>query len=146
LANRCGRGRLLIVRRSGTFEVPLGSSDSMSLFRKACADMNAGGATTDMDPALLDKFVWLTDMFGCRQLELVSGYRTVAHQQRLYRRGQTSATGNGSFHPQGMAGDIRLPGVANRRIFEAVKKAGWGGTKAYPAFTHVDVRGKFETW
>lgn len=145
-ANRCGRGSLLIVRRKGTFEVPLRGGDSMHLFREACADLNAGGATTEMDPALLDHFAWLVDHFGCGKLELVSGYRTRGHQQRMYRAGQTTATGNGSYHPQGMAGDIRLPGVRNSAIFEAVKRAGWGGTKAYPTFTHVDVRGRFMTW
>lgn len=47
-----------------------------------------------------------------------------------------------SQHLLGNAADIQITGVAPKTVaaFAASLLPGWGGVKAYPIFTHIDVR------
>jgi uncharacterized protein YcbK (DUF882 family) len=70
-------------------------------------------------------------------IEIVSGYRHVSrHTDR-------------SNHTRGRAADIRVSGVANRRLFELLRRSfAEVGVGYYPngTFVHIDVRDKATIW
>jgi len=82
-----------------------------------------------MDPRLFMILSHVYDHFG-KRIEIVSGYRN--------QRKQTS------FHFKGSASDIRIEGVAPKKIveFAATLDAGGMGIGLYPRsrFVHIDVR------
>jgi uncharacterized protein YcbK (DUF882 family) len=82
-----------------------------------------------IDPRLIALLSHVYDHFG-KRLEIVSGYRN--------QRKQTS------YHYKGSASDIRIPGVAPKKIaeFAATLDAGGMGIGLYPRsqFVHIDVR------
>lgn len=69
-----------------------------------------------------------------------SGYRTPSHNRSV--GGATN-----SFHMRAMAADIRVPGMTAAQVKASIQdliNTGLmvpGGLKAYPSFTHYDVRG-----
>ncbi len=84
----------------------------------------------DMDPRLMTLLSHVYDHFGERKLEVVSGYR---NQQRT-----------SSFHYQGSATDIRIPGITPKKLrafIETLDEGGMGiGLYPRSRFVHIDVR------
>lgn len=85
-----------------------------SAYQQLChllRDVNGGGKTAPMDPNLLET-LWGTQAFVARYgitapLEILSGYRTAASNQRLREQGVPAA--RKSLHMDGKAADIRVP-------------------------------------
>ena len=84
----------------------------------------------DIEPRLMTILSHVYDHFGGKRIEIVSGYR---NQRRTT-----------SFHYQGSASDIRIPGVKPQKVraFVETLDAGGMGVGLYPRtqFVHVDVR------
>lgn len=88
---------------------------------------------------LVEFLDYLQDHFrpGAR-VTIVSGYRSPAYNKAIRRRGALAA--KASLHQYGMAADFKLEGVDARRIWNFVKKLGFGGTGYYHGDSvHVDV-------
>lgn len=66
----------------------------------------------------------------------------IASGVRCAKRNQQVGGAKASQHLLGNAADIQIAGVAPKTVaaFAASLMPGWGGVKAYPTFTHVDVR------
>lgn len=143
-ASRGALSNLPIARWGQMFNVPLGSFESHQAFSRACADIEYGNATRDMAPELLDAAALILHDLGGSQLFVCSGYRTPQHQNALHRRGESSASAEGSMHPQGKALDIRIPGISNGLIARHLVSKGFGGVKNYGPFVHMDVRGHLQ--
>ncbi len=89
-------------------------------------------------PRLIATMAEVSDHFGGRTIEVVSGFRPRAKGQR----------GSRSKHNDGAAIDFRIAGVSNaelRDFCKSIKKLGCG---YYPnnTFVHVDVRDKATSW
>jgi uncharacterized protein YcbK (DUF882 family) len=92
-------------------------------------------------PALLIGLQALRDVIG-KPIRINSGYRSPEHNKAIKKQ-SNSATN--SLHVLGMAADIVVTGVTPIHIASIARDLGFGGVKAYPTFTHVDV-GKIRTW
>lgn len=70
--------------------------------------------------------------------EIISGYRSPQTNAAL-RRNSTGVAEH-SFHMQGRAIDVRLPGFSTRQLHELARGLGRGGVGFYPRsdFVHVD--------
>lgn len=81
---------------------------------------------------LLERLQALRDALG-RPVIINSGYRNREHN---------AAVGGSpdSYHLQGMAADIRVPGLTPQAIAKAARQAGFRGIILYSTFIHVDVR------
>jgi len=88
-------------------------------------------------PALLIGLQALRDVIG-KPIRITSGYRSPEHN--ISMGGATN-----SLHTLGLAADIVVAGVTPIHIASIARDLGFGGVKAYPTFTHVDV-GKIRTW
>lgn len=88
------------------------------------------GTARDIEPRLLALLSHVYDRFGERRIEVVSAYRNQARTT--------------SYHYQGAATDLRIPGVkpATLRTFLQTLDSGGLGIGLYPrtGFVHVDVR------
>lgn len=82
---------------------------------------------------------------GNAPFEVVSGYR--APRTNAVRRTQTRGVAKNSFHIQGMAMDIRVPGRDARGIYKTAVALKQGGVGFYrkSGFVHVDT-GPIRTW
>lgn len=102
-----------------------------------------------IDTRLLDLLHRLFGELGAPQpLHIISAYRTAATNAMLQaRNGDHSGVATHSLHIQGMAADVRLPGVALTTLRDAAKSLRIGGVGYYPAsdFVHVDV-GRVRYW
>lgn len=104
------------------------------------------GAVAPVDPALLDFMVAIRErMRGRQPFELISGYRSPesnAKARRLDRR-----VARNSFHMQGKAADITLPGSSLRDLRRAATELRLGGVGTYRGrpLVHID-SGPFRTW
>ena len=80
-----------------------------------------------------------------KPFQVISGYRTPQTNARLRKRGKGAA--KNSYHMQGMAVDIRLPGYKTAVLRQAAYKLKGGGVGYYPhkRFVHVDV-GPIRYW
>lgn len=88
---------------------------------------------------LIEYLDFLSDRLnpGAR-LRITSGYRAPKYNADLRRRGALAA--KASLHQYGMAADVVLEGVSAKRVWEAVRKIGFGGAGYYHGRTvHVDV-------
>jgi uncharacterized protein YcbK (DUF882 family) len=88
-------------------------------------------------PALILGLQAIRDVVG-KPIRINSGYRSPAHNKAINGS-------SGSLHVLGMAADIVVEGVTPIHIASIARDLGFGGVKAYPTFTHVDV-GKIRTW
>ena len=70
--------------------------------------------------------------------EIISGYRSPQTNAAL-RRGSTGVAEH-SFHMQGRAIDVRLPGFSTSQLHDLARSMGRGGVGFYPRsdFVHVD--------
>jgi uncharacterized protein YcbK (DUF882 family) len=99
-----------------------------------------------IDPGLMDLLVALrAHMQSHEAFEVISGYRSPATNDMLCET--TSGVARHSFHPQGKAIDIRLPGRDLRKLRDAALKMKRGGVGYYhdSDFIHVDT-GPIRHW
>jgi uncharacterized protein YcbK (DUF882 family) len=104
------------------------------------------GEIHPINPRLLDVLDTLTALTGANaSFQVISGYRSAATNAMLRERSEEVA--KKSFHIQGMAIDIRLPGVELSHLHAAALSLGKGGVGYYPDsnFIHVDV-GPVREW
>ncbi len=99
-----------------------------------------------IDPKLLDALHRLNAKLDPgKSFQVISGYRSPASNAKL------AAASNGvarkSLHMQGMAIDIRMPGVELINLHKGAKSLGAGGVGYYAAsnFVHMDV-GRVRYW
>jgi uncharacterized protein YcbK (DUF882 family) len=72
------------------------------------------------------------------QITIASGYRSPQYNTDLRNKGRLAA--EASLHQYGMAADIKIQGISSKRVWNTVKKLGFGGTGYYHGkFVHVDV-------
>jgi len=99
------------------------------------------GEIIDIHPSLFDLLADLTDFVGRpgETIEVICGYRSKATNEWLRQR--SSGVASQSLHMQGMAIDIRMPGVKTSALRDAALALDRGGVGYYPAsdFVHVDV-------
>ncbi|MFM8754240.1 MAG: DUF882 domain-containing protein [Phenylobacterium sp.] len=119
--------------------------DALAALNHVLRDHRTGEAHP-MAPGLLDLVAGLSGQFGRPDaVQVISGYRSPASNATLSARSSGVATR--SLHMQGMAMDIRIPGVPLARLRDAALALGRGGVGFYPAsdFVHVDV-GRVRRW
>ena len=80
-----------------------------------------------------------------KPFHVISGYRSPETNARLRKRGKGAA--KNSYHIQGKAVDIRLPGLRTSVLRRAAYKLKGGGVGYYPhqRFVHIDV-GPIRYW
>jgi uncharacterized protein YcbK (DUF882 family) len=99
-----------------------------------------------IDTGLLDLLYLLrAEVQGKRAFEIISGYRSPATNAAL--RKSSSGVAKRSYHMQGKAIDIRLPGCDLKQLHDAAVAMRAGGVGYYPGsnFIHVDV-GPYRSW
>lgn len=99
-----------------------------------------------INPSLLDLLFVLQSKTDSRQAyEVISGYRSPATNHAL--RSKSSGVAKRSYHMQGKAIDIRLPGCELKQLHSAALAIEAGGVGFYPGsgFIHVDV-GPKRSW
>ena len=99
-----------------------------------------------MDERLLDLLYSLQNRTGRKdKFHIISGYRSPATNAMLSAR--SSGVAKHSYHMQGMAIDIRLPGYDLKKLHKAALALKSGGVGYYPSsnFIHVDV-GPVRSW
>lgn len=105
------------------------------------------GAVHPMDPKLLDLIHALTRRIGSRApVHVISAYRS-PESNALLREADGSGVAQNSFHMQGKAIDIRIPGLPLRQLRKAALGMRAGGVGYYPDsnFVHVDT-GPLRHW
>lgn len=106
-----------------------------SAYQELChmlRDVN-GKQTAPIDPKLLET-LWATQAFVARfgmtrPLEILSGYRTQASNQRLIEEGVPAA--RKSLHMEGKAADIRIPQLHEEVLGELIQSFRQGGVGFY---------------
>ena len=90
-------------------------------------------------------FVLQSTVGSSKAYQVISGYRSPATNAAL--RDSSSGVAKHSYHMQGKAIDIRLPGCDLKRLHAAALSVRAGGVGYYPAsdFIHVDV-GPRRSW
>jgi uncharacterized protein YcbK (DUF882 family) len=93
------------------------------------------GAEVPIDPRLIE-LLWNLSQRTGQKIIVISGYRAPAFAAA------------GSYHPRGMAADIRIPGLTALMIRDLAKSLGARGIGYYPRsqFVHVDVRDEPYFW
>jgi uncharacterized protein YcbK (DUF882 family) len=78
------------------------------------------------------------------KITITSGYRSPEYNTRVRNRGGLAA--KASLHQYGMAVDIKMEGVPAKRVWNTVKRLGFGGAGYYHGATvHIDV-GPARSW
>ena len=104
------------------------------------------GDVFPVDTSLLDLLFVLGRQVGARQpFQVISGYRSPATNAAL--AAASSGVAKKSYHIQGKAIDIRLPGCSLEQLHKAALSISAGGVGYYPSsdFIHVDV-GPVRSW
>ena len=104
------------------------------------------GDQARMDPALLDQICCLhRTLQGAGDIEVISGYRSAATNDRLRRRG--GGVASRSQHVLGRALDLRMTGVPLTLLRDAALDMRAGGVGFYPEsnFLHIDT-GPVRRW
>ena len=121
-------------------------ADGIEAINHALRD-HRNGRMAEMDTRLIDTLFALREQFGSRyRFEVVSGYRSPVTNKKL-RRLDDQGVAKKSYHMQGMAIDVRLPGVELSKLRKAALKIRAGGVGYYPDnnFVHLDV-GRVRQW
>lgn len=72
------------------------------------------------------------------RITIVSGWRSPKYNTDLRNKGRLAA--KASLHQYGMAADLKIQGVSSKRVWNTVKKLGFGGAGYYHGkYVHVDV-------
>jgi len=97
-----------------------------------------GGESHPIEPRLLRQLAVVSDHFGGRVVQVISGFRP-------FRRGQHTAHSN---HNVGHAIDFRIDGVRNRDLWDYCRTLPSTGCGFYPrsVFVHMDVRSESAVW
>jgi len=78
------------------------------------------------------------------RITIVSGYRSPQYNTDLRNKGRLAA--KASLHQYGMAADLKIKGTSSKRVWNTVKKLGFGGTGYYKGeLVHIDV-GPARSW
>lgn len=95
------------------------------------------GREGELHPRLLQVLVRVSDHFGGRTINVLSGYRP-----------SSASNGGESRHVTGRAADIRVQGVNNRILRDYLRSLDQLGVGYYPnsTFVHVDVRERKAYW
>jgi uncharacterized protein YcbK (DUF882 family) len=99
-----------------------------------------------IDPIALDLMAAISRKVGAkRSFEIISGYRS-PQTNRALRRNSRSVAKN-SYHVQGKAVDLRIPGVPLKVVRKAALDLRMGGVGYYPKsdFVHID-SGRVRSW
>lgn len=99
-----------------------------------------------IDPMTLDLMAAISRKVGAkRPFEIISGYRSPITNNAL--RSKSSGVAKRSYHMQGKAVDLRLPGVPLKSVRKAALDLRMGGVGYYPKsdFIHVD-SGRVRSW
>ena len=107
------------------------------------------GTVGQMDPQLFDLLHQVRHALGGNALpayEVISGYRCPETNNHL-RNSRGGGVAKRSLHMEGMAIDVRLPGVPLAELRDAALSLQAGGVGYYPAeqFVHIDT-GKVRHW
>jgi uncharacterized protein YcbK (DUF882 family) len=100
----------------------------------------------NIDPKTIDLMAAISRKIGAtRPFEIISGYRSPQTNQLL--RSISRGVAKNSYHMQGKAVDLRLPGVPLKTLRQAALDLNAGGVGYYPksGFVHVDT-GRVRTW
>ena len=119
--------------------------DAMQALAQVLRDHRTGEAHP-MDPALFDLAASLRGRLETEAtIHVISGYRSPRTNEAL--RQSSSGVASRSLHMEGMALDLRLPGVDLARLRDAAWDLQRGGVGYYPGsdFVHVDV-GRTRRW
>ena len=90
-----------------------------------------------LHPALIIGLQTIRDFVG-KPIRINSGYRSLEWNKNI-------GGAIGSLHTLGMAADIVIDGMTPIEVASLASDMGFGGIKAYPTFTHIDV-GRSRTW
>ncbi len=99
-----------------------------------------------IDPMTLDLMAAISRKIDAKQpFEIISGYRSPQTNRAL--RNNSSGVAKNSYHMQGKAVDLRLPGVPLKTLRKAALNLRMGGVGYYPKsdFVHVD-SGRVRSW
>ena len=99
-----------------------------------------------IDPMTLDLMAAISRKVGAKQpFEIISGYRSP--QTNLSLRNNSNGVAKNSYHMQGKAVDLRLPGVPLKTVRKAALDLRMGGVGYYSksGFVHID-SGKVRSW
>ncbi len=104
----------------------------------ACAD---GSDIVLIAPDLVILLQAVRDHFG-KPVTINSGYRTVAHNKKIYNAASDSE------HTKGCAADIKIAGIAPKAVAAYIETLipNSGGIGIYDTFVHVDTRSKRSRW
>lgn len=93
------------------------------------------GEEAELSGRLVRLLVRVSDTFGGRQINVVSGFRETSHAAE-------------SRHPRGAACDFSIAGVPNLALFAFLSSLGHVGVGYYPnsSFVHLDVRSTKAIW
>jgi uncharacterized protein YcbK (DUF882 family) len=121
--------------------------DALAALSHVLRDYRTGESHV-MAPGLFDLVTTLqTALSTTARVEVISGYRSPVTNAVL--RAESSRVAAHSLHMDGMAMDIRIPGVELPRLRDAALALGRGGVGYYPDaannFVHVDV-GRVRRW
>lgn len=122
--------------------------ESHAKINRLMRDRRVAGQTgiCQMDLRLFDDLFRVQQMFGTGEpLHVLSGYRTPATNAKLRARSRNVA--KFSYHMQGRAADIYIPGVRTRDLQAAALSLKSGGVGYYhrSGFVHMDT-GPFRRW
>ena len=99
-----------------------------------------------IDPMTLDLMAAISRKVGAKQpFEIISGYRSPQTNKSLSK--QSRGVAKNSYHMQGKAIDLRLPGVPLKAVRKAALELRMGGVGYYAKsdFVHID-SGKVRSW
>ena len=99
-----------------------------------------------IDPMTLDLMAAISRKVDARQpFEIISGYRSPQTNRSL--SGKSSGVAKNSYHMQGKAVDLRLPGIPLKAVRKAALDLRMGGVGYYPKsdFVHID-SGRVRSW
>lgn len=93
------------------------------------------GQETELSGRLIRLLVLVSDTFGGREINIVSGYRDISFAQE-------------SRHLRGAACDFSVVGVSNLALFSFLSSLPHVGVGYYPnsTFVHLDIRPKKSVW
>lgn len=120
-------------------------NDAMSAINHVLRDHRTNDVHP-MDPKLLELLHTLSDKVGVQKpFQIISGYRSPATNNMLSKA--SSRVAKKSYHMQGRAIDVFLPGCELSDLHKAALSMKQGGVGYYPRsnFIHVDT-GKVRSW
>ena len=99
-----------------------------------------------IDPMTLDLMAAISRKVDAKQpFEIISGYRSPQTNRSL--RNDSNGVAKNSYHMQGKAVDLRLPGVPLKAVRKAALDLRMGGVGYYSksGFVHID-SGRVRSW